>query len=52
MALNSTLDDAPETVNDDCYGDGWMIKVKVDSLSEVDALMDADDYEAFLAEEA
>lgn len=52
VEVNSTLDDAPETVNDDCYGDGWMIKVKVDSLSEVDALMDADDYEAFLAEEA
>lgn len=52
VEVNSALDDAPETVNDDCYGDGWMIKVKVDSLSEVDALMDADDYEAFLAEEA
>jgi len=50
--VNSALDDAPEAVNEDCYGDGWMIKVKVDSLSEVDALMDADDYEAFLAEEA
>ncbi len=52
LEVNSALDDAPETVNDDCYGDGWMIKVKVDDLSEVDALMDADDYEAFLAEEA
>ncbi|MHB1016264.1 MAG: glycine cleavage system protein GcvH [Coriobacteriia bacterium] len=50
--VNSALDDAPEAVNDDSYGDGWMIKVKVDNLSEVDALMDADDYEAFLAEEA
>ena len=50
--VNSALDDAPEAVNEDCYGDGWMIKVKVESLSEVDALMDADDYEAFLAEEA
>ncbi|MBN2247311.1 MAG: glycine cleavage system protein GcvH [Coriobacteriia bacterium] len=52
IEVNSALDDAPEAVNDDCYGDGWMIRVKVDNLSEVDALMDADDYEAFLAEEA
>lgn len=52
VEVNSALDDAPEAVNTDSYGDGWMIKVKVDSLSEVDALMDADDYEAFLSEEA
>ena len=52
VEVNSALDDAPEAVNDDSYGDGWMIKVKVDNLSEVDALMDADAYEAFLAEEA
>ena len=52
VEVNSALDDAPEAVNDDSYGDGWMIKVKVDNLSDVEALMDADDYEAFLAEEA
>lgn len=52
VAVNSELDDAPELVNNDSYGDGWMIKVKVDNLSEVDALMDADSYEAYLAEEA
>ncbi|MEA5074880.1 MAG: glycine cleavage system protein GcvH [Coriobacteriia bacterium] len=52
VEVNSELDDAPELVNNDSYGDGWMIKVKVDNLSEVDALMDADSYEAYLAEEA
>ena len=52
VEVNSALDDTPEVVNDDSYGDGWMIKVKVDDVSEVEALMDADDYEAFLAEEA
>ncbi len=52
VEVNSELDDAPELVNNDSYGDGWMIKVKVDNLSEVDALMDADGYEAYLAEEA
>lgn len=52
VEVNNALEDAPETVNADSYGDGWMIKVKVDSLSEVDALMDADDYEAYLSEDA
>jgi glycine cleavage system H protein len=52
VEVNNELDDAPELVNNDSYGDGWMIKVKVDNLSEVDALMDADGYEAYLAEEA
>lgn len=52
VEVNSELDDAPELVNNDSYGDGWMVKVKVDNLSEVDALMDADSYEAYLAEEA
>lgn len=52
IEVNSALEDAPEVVNADCYGDGWMIKVSVDDPSQVDALMDADSYEAFLAEEA
>ncbi len=52
VGINNELDDAPELVNNDSYGDGWMVKVKVDNLSEVDALMDADSYEAYLAEEA
>lgn len=52
LEVNSALDDAPETVNADPYGDGWMIKVKLADPAEVDALMDADGYEAYLAEEA
>lgn len=52
LEVNDALDDAPETVNADPYGDGWMIKVKLADTSEVDAMMDADGYEAFLAEEA
>ena len=52
VEVNDALDDAPETVNEDAYGDGWMIKVKLSDPAEVDGLMDADDYEAFLAEEA
>ena len=52
VEVNDALDDAPETVNEDPYGDGWLIKVKLSDPSEVDGLMDADGYEAFLAEEA
>jgi len=52
LEVNDALADAPETVNDDPYGDGWMIKVKLSDPAQVDALMDADGYEAFLAEEA
>jgi glycine cleavage system H protein len=48
--VNDALGDAPETVNGDPYGDGWMIQVKLDDPSEVDALMSAADYEAFVTE--
>lgn len=52
VAVNDVLADSPETVNEDCYGDGWMIKVKLSDPAEVDDLMDADGYEAYIAEEA
>ncbi|MCK8114292.1 glycine cleavage system protein GcvH [Anaerosoma tenue] len=52
VEVNEALEDAPETVNEDCYNAGWMIKVKVEDAAEVEALMDADDYEAYIAEEA
>ncbi len=52
VEVNEILADAPETVNEDPYGDGWMIKVRLSNPAEVDELMDADGYQAFLAEEA
>jgi glycine cleavage system H protein len=52
VEVNEALEDAPETVNEDCYNAGWMIKVKLEDAAEVEALMDADDYEAYIAEEA
>lgn len=42
----------PEMVNEDCYGDGWMIKVEMSDTSELDDLMDAAQYEEYTAEEA
>lgn len=52
VEVNTALDDAPETVNEDPYGEGWMIKVRIADSSEVDSMMTADEYEAFIAEEA
>jgi glycine cleavage system H protein len=48
---NDGLTESPQWVNDDPYGDGWMLKVKVRDPGELDALMTADDYEAFVAAE-
>lgn len=48
--INPNLEDAPETVNSDPYGEGWMIKVKASDLSEVDDHMDAAAYKEMLGE--
>jgi glycine cleavage system H protein len=50
--VNDALDDAPETVNEDCYGEGWMIEVKLADASELDNMLSAEEYEAFVNEEA
>lgn len=52
VEVNDALGDAPETVNEDPYGEGWMIKVSMADTAELDELMGADEYEAFIAEEA
>jgi glycine cleavage system H protein len=44
VEINPKLEDAPETVNEDPYGEGWMIKVKVSDAGELEELMSADDY--------
>ncbi|NBB74521.1 MAG: glycine cleavage system protein GcvH [Bacteroidetes bacterium] len=43
-AINTELESAPETVNNDPYGDGWMVKIEMADPSELDGLMRADDY--------
>ena len=47
-AVNDALADKPETINDDPYGEGWLVKVKLSDPSEVDALMDSIEYQATL----
>ena len=49
IEVNGALEDAPETVNKDAFGDGWMVKIKMSDLSEVDALLDAATYDGLIA---
>jgi len=44
--VNPALESAPELVNSDPYGEGWMVKMTVDNTADVDALLDAAGYEA------
>jgi glycine cleavage system H protein len=48
-AVNEALKDSPETINEDPYGEGWLVKVKLSDPSEVDALMDAAAYQDTLS---
>ncbi|MEA2391716.1 MAG: glycine cleavage system protein [Solirubrobacteraceae bacterium] len=49
IEVNESLGSSPEAINDDPYGAGWMVKVRLSDASEVDTLMDATAYEASLA---
>jgi glycine cleavage system H protein len=51
LEVNDKVVDAPETVNDDPYGDGWLIRIRMTNASEADALMDAEGYRAHFAEQ-
>nr|WP_297787355.1 glycine cleavage system protein GcvH [uncultured Allomuricauda sp.] len=48
VEFNEALEDEPEKVNSDPYGDGWMVKIKLSEPSEVEGLMSADDYKALI----
>lgn len=48
LAVNEQLTERPEVVNEDPYGEGWLIKVRLSDPSEADALMDATEYQAAL----
>ena len=49
LELNATIEDTPETVNEDPYGEGWMIKMKVSDVAAFEALLSADDYKELIA---
>tara|TARA_B100001094_G_scaffold129809_1_gene125700 strand:+ start:1099 stop:1476 length:378 start_codon:yes stop_codon:yes gene_type:complete len=44
LAFNDKLEDSPELINSDPYGDGWIIKISVSDIAELDSLLDADSY--------
>jgi len=46
--INEKLEDKPEIVNEDPYGEGWLIKIKMSDASEVDGLMSAEDYKGII----
>ena len=48
IECNSALNDGPEQVNQDPYGAGWLMKIELSNLSELDGLMDADAYRALV----
>ncbi|HWE11083.1 MAG TPA: glycine cleavage system protein GcvH [Solirubrobacteraceae bacterium] len=48
IAVNENLADAPETINEDPYGEGWLVRVRLSDPSEQDGLLDAAAYEATL----
>ena len=51
-AINEALEDAPETVNQDPYGDGWFFRIQPDDATEYDELLDADAYREVCEDEA
>ena len=48
VAVNEALSENPEKINDDPYGDGWLVKVRLSDTSEVDELLDRETYEGSL----
>lgn len=49
IEFNESLEDAPEKVNSDPYGEGWMVKIKINNTSEADDLLSAEDYKALVS---
>ncbi|GGW59511.1 glycine cleavage system H protein [Winogradskyella epiphytica] len=49
VEFNESLEDEPEKVNTDPYGDGWMIKLKFSDASQIDNLLSAEDYKALIS---
>ena len=51
LEVNQKAVDEPETVNEDPYGEGWLIRIRISDASEVDSLLDLETYKQFLAEQ-
>ena len=51
METNEILPDNPETINDDPYGDGWMVRVELTDIDDLKDLMDAEEYAEYVAQQ-
>jgi len=51
IEINEKLADSPELINEDPYGKGWIAVIKMDNPTEIDDLMDAEEYDAYVEEE-
>ena len=52
IAVNESVADTPETINQSPYEEGWLYKVKIENESEIDDLMTAEEYESYLEEKS
>lgn len=52
LEVNDFLSEAPETINEDCYSEGWMARIEIEDPAELTTLMDHLAYQAFIAEES
>ena len=52
IEVNESLIDAPEKLNDDPHGDGWLVKIKLSDRNELKSLMTADAYQKYIAAES
>ena len=50
VEVNQTVVDAPETVNEDPYGQGWLVRIRLDDITEPDSLLDSEAYQKLLAD--
>lgn len=48
LVVNELINNQPELVNNDPYGEGWMIKISIDDASELESLMTAEEYQTFI----
>ncbi len=52
LEVNADLVEAPEVINEDPYGEGWMIRIAVDDVAQIDQLMLTEEYQSYLEEES
>ncbi len=51
LEINDSLPDSPETINDDAYGDGWMIRVEMQDVDDLKDLMTAEEYREYIEQQ-